>query len=464
MLITHYLGVFLVLLLITALGLYSGSRVKSAGDFAVGGGKAGAGLVAGAVMGTLVGGASTIGTAQMAFIYGFSAWWFTLGGGLGCIILGCFYAGQLRAGGITTLPQMLAGEYGRTVATTASILTSLGSFLSIVSQVLSGVALITSISGLSPLPATLLAVFLMASYVMFGGVWGAGIVGMAKTVLLFFMVGFCGLMSLYWQGGWNAFVSVLPADKFFNLAARGITVDVGNGLSLVLGVLTTQAYIQVTISARTLRLARIGLFASAALMPLVGLAGVFVGLYMRIHMPQINPASALPLFVLEHMPPLFAGMVLGTLLVAVAGTAAGVALGLSSMFCTDIYRVYLNPGAGDKTLLRVFRLTLACIFIAAALVSAGNLGSLILNWSFMSMGLRGAVAFGALTAAIYLPGRVSPSFALYSMLLGPFFILLGRPFLGGVIDPLFPGVAASLLVLLAGYLRGARKRKNTPAK
>ena len=34
-------------------------------------------------MGTLVGGSSTIGTAQLAFDYGISAWWFTLGGGVG---------------------------------------------------------------------------------------------------------------------------------------------------------------------------------------------------------------------------------------------------------------------------------------------------------------------------------------------------------------------------------------------
>ena len=42
-------------------------------------------------MGTLVGGASTIGTAQLAYSFGFSAWWFTLGAGLGCVMLAAFY-------------------------------------------------------------------------------------------------------------------------------------------------------------------------------------------------------------------------------------------------------------------------------------------------------------------------------------------------------------------------------------
>ncbi|MGL5694605.1 MAG: hypothetical protein ACRCXA_11045, partial [Peptostreptococcaceae bacterium] len=83
----HYVGAILILVLITGVGIYSGKKVKSAGDFAVGGRQAGAGIIAGSIIGTLVGGASTIGTAQLAYTYGFSAWWFTLGGGIGCLIL-----------------------------------------------------------------------------------------------------------------------------------------------------------------------------------------------------------------------------------------------------------------------------------------------------------------------------------------------------------------------------------------
>lgn len=80
MTVQHYIGAIVVLVLITAVGIYSGRCVSSAGDFASGGRKAGIGVVAGSIIGTLVGGASTIGTAQLAFNYGFSAWWFTLGG------------------------------------------------------------------------------------------------------------------------------------------------------------------------------------------------------------------------------------------------------------------------------------------------------------------------------------------------------------------------------------------------
>jgi SSS family solute:Na+ symporter len=452
----HYAGALAVLLLITALGVCSGLRVKSTKDFASAGRKAGPGIVAGTIIGTLAGGASTIGTAQLAFVYGLSAWWFTLGGGLGCLVLAFVYARPIYESGVGTMPQILSREYGRKVATAALALTSLGTFLSIVSQVLSSIALITSVSVVPPWVAMALSVVLMVAYVTFGGVWGAGIVGVAKTILLCLGIGICGVLAAVADGGLWAGFAALPAERFHSLFARGVAVDFGAGLSLVIGLITTQTYLQGIVAGKSLGAARAGLFGSAVIVPLLGIPGILVGLYMRIRFPEMNPAAALPVFVLEYLPALIAGMVLATLLVAVVGTAAGLALGLTSMFCQDIYGVYRNPAAGDAALLRISRVVLVVILIAAALVSAGNLGSLILGWSFMSMGLRGAVAFGVLTAAIFLPGRIPRRYAMWSMIVGPMCILFFKPWLGAVIDPLFIGLAASALVLMAGL--AARKR------
>lgn len=457
----HGVGALLVLAAITAVGLYSGSKVKTAGDFSSGGRKAGAGIVAGSIIGTLVGGASTIGTAQLAFQYGFSAWWFTLGGGIGCLVLTVFFSKPIYNSGVSTLPQIFSRAYGRNAGTAATLLTSVGSFLSIVSQVLSGIALVTSVSAMPPLPATALIVVLMLCYVVFGGVWGAGYVGIAKTILLNVAVGGCGFLALTLQGGLTAFTTALPQAQYFNLFARGIAVDGGAGLSLVLGILTTQAYIQAMMSARTLRLSRAGTLISALLIPAVGVGGIFVGLYMKLNRPEIAAGMALPLFVVENMPPLLAGMILATLLVALVGTGAGVSLGLSTMISNDIYQVFINKSAGDKRKLLVSRAIIVFVLIAAALFSTGNIGSLILGWSFLSMGLRGAVAFGPLCTALFLPGRIPPKYALLSMIVGPAFVLIGKFTLPPTIDPLFPGVAANLLVLSTGFLSARLKESRS---
>lgn len=46
------------------------------------------------------------------------------------------------------------------------------------------------------------------------------------------------------------------------------------------------------------------------------------------------------------------------------------------------------------------------------------------------MGLRGAVAFGPLCTALFLPGRVPRSFALGSMLAGPLLVLVAGIIMG----------------------------------
>ena len=458
----HYAGSILVLLLITALGLYSGSRVKTAGDFVSGGRKAGSGIVAGSIMGTIVGGASTIGTAQLAFTHGLSAWWFTLGGGMACLVLGCVYAKPMHESGCSTMPQMIAREYGQTAATTTAVLTSLGNFISVVSQVLSCAALVASIALLPAGAVTALTVLLMLAYVTFGGVWGTGIVGIAKITLVAVSVGLCGLAALCWQGGIGAFTAVLPPERYFNLVGRGVSKDLGAGVSLILGIVTTQAYIQAIVSAKSLRVARTGAVISAAIIPLIGMAGVLVGLYMRVHFPDIVPATALPLFVLTYVPPLFAGMILATLFITAVGTAAGVSLGLSTILCNDIYCVYGNPAASDARKLLVSRLLLAGILVVAGVISLMNIGSLILEWSILSMALRGVAGFGILTAALFLPGRIPASFALGGVLAGVACTLVGIPLFGHIVNPLFPGVGVSLLVLAAGFVWKRRGQREKP--
>ena len=98
----HVVGMLATIGLIVGIGVYSGRKVASAADFSSGGGKAGAWIVCGAIMGTLVSGQATIGTAQLAFSFGMSAWWFTLGSGIGCLILAIGYAAPFRRSGCTT--------------------------------------------------------------------------------------------------------------------------------------------------------------------------------------------------------------------------------------------------------------------------------------------------------------------------------------------------------------------------
>ncbi|MDR2390852.1 MAG: hypothetical protein LBE84_04125 [Planctomycetota bacterium] len=123
------------------------------------------------------------------------------------------------------------------------------------------------------------------------------------------------------------------------------------------------------------------------------------------------------------------------------------------MLCGDIYRIYLDPQASDKRMLMMSRAIIFVILAGALLLISGNMGAMILNWSYLSMGLRGTVAFAPLCAALFLPGRIPARYALAAMGIGPLLILIGSFILPAGVDPLFLGMAGSLLIMGVGIGR-----------
>lgn len=454
----HILGVAFTLLIITAVGAYSGKKVKTASDFSVGGKKASSAIVAGTIMGTLVGGASTIGTAQLSFLYGFSAWWFTLGAGIGCLILALFFTGPLYRSEKETIPQILSEEFGGLAKPISSVFISVGIFLNIIAQILAAMALITSMFKINPLIAAIIAIALMSAYVIFGGVWGTGLVGVAKLILLYISVIIGGILAIRCGGGIGHFTSYFPKVPYFSLFGRGFLIDGGACFSLILGVLSTQTYIQAVLSGKTLRDSKTGALISAFLIPPIGIAGIFIGLFMKMNYPNIDPATAFPQFVLNYMNPWVGGVVMATLLIAVVGTGAGLSLGISTILTKDIYKNYINKKANDSKLLNVSRSIIILTLILALTFTTGNMKSLILKWSFMSMGLRGATVFAPLCAALFMKGQVKNNFAIASMVLGPLSVILGKMILPQNIDPLFLGILISLVFIVLGKLACSDKR------
>jgi SSS family solute:Na+ symporter len=161
-----YFGMLLGLTLIIAAGIYSGKKVKNSSDFSVGSHKVGYSIIAGTITGTLVGGASTVGTSELAYTYGFSAWWFTLGAGLGCLILGLIFVKPIYRTGNETISQILAEEYGDKVGLISSVFVSIGMFINIVAQILAAVAIISSLFKITAFAASCIATLLMILYVV----------------------------------------------------------------------------------------------------------------------------------------------------------------------------------------------------------------------------------------------------------------------------------------------------------
>lgn len=437
------------LLLVAVLGILSARGVKSAEDFSVGGRSAGAAIVSGSIVGTIVGGAATMGTAQLAFSAGLSAWWFTLGSGIGLLVMAAFYAGPFRRSGLETISQYLVAHYGRAAGPVVSVASSLGIFFSIVASMLTSVHLLATVFGMRPEAAAGITVLIVVAYVFFGGINGAGLSGIFKLAVLYVTLVVAGATAFRSAGGTVGLQAFFPAEPWFDLFGRGFWLDAGNAVSLVVGIISTQTYVQALFAARDARTAAVGSLAAALVTIPIGLPSIMVGMYMHESHPEILPIDALPLYLMHSLPGWLGGAAVAGLLLSSVGSVAGLALGVGTMVSRDILGELLG-WRGARRLLWLNRGCILAITLAAALFVFGNMQSLVLEWNFLSMALRGVGIFVPLTLAIFCPGRLPPKAALASMVAGIAAALAGNAIHPAANVPLFAGLAASLAVAVAG--------------
>ncbi|MDR3563644.1 MAG: sodium:solute symporter family protein [Negativicutes bacterium] len=443
------LSLAVTILSVMALGLHSARKVKSAHDFSIGGRSSGAAIVSGTIVGTIIGGAATMGTAQLAFCVGLSAWWFTLGSGIGLLIMSVFYAGPLRNSGMETISQYLVLHYGRAVGPVTSIASSLGIFFSIVASMLSSVHLLSSVFRLSAEGAAGITVIIVIAYVFFGGIKGAGLSGIFKLSLLYLTLLVAGATAFNALGGMSGLETIFPADPWLNLFGRGVWLDVGNAVSLVVGIISTQTYVQAIYSARDTRTAAIGSLVAAFVTIPVGLPSIMIGMYMHTNFPDMLPINALPMYLLYNLPEWLGGAAITALLLSSIGSVAGLSLGVGTMISRDIISELFGV-CGARRLLWLNRACILIISLCASLFVFGNMQSLVLTWNFLSMALRGVGIFVPLTIAIFYPGKLPPKAALCSTIAGVVSSLLANIFYPEYNMPLFLGLAVSLLIALIG--------------
>ena len=495
----HIIGIILTVGLLLAVSILSGRKVKDAKAFTTGG-KSGSWMVCGAILGTLVGGQSTIGTAQLAFSFGLSAWWFTIGAALGALVLGVAYAGPLRRSGCSTLMEIVKKQYGRRAETVGSILFLVGIFISITSQLLSSSAMISSLFGTSTTLALAIGAVLIAALVLSGGIKSAGAGGIVKLVLLYISSIAAGvavwkighglggiresIAAIYESPQLAAMNDITCAEdihrRYGTFLARGPLKDLGGCLSLTLGVVCTQTYAQGIWSAATTRKAKRGAVYCAALIPLIGAACTLVGMYMRGHyvtatehaallaageqLPEgigvmDNSLQAFPTFILTHLPAWLGGIALGTLLINILGCGSGLVLGAATILTRDVYGNILTAlrRTPRVSLLTQTRLSIVLLLLLAVVMGHFMQRSFINDLGFLSLGLRAAALLLPLSCALWLPGRFNARAVTASMIAGTV-VMLTAGILNLLGDAMYYGLFASSIAMLFGLKRAGVHR------
>ena len=452
----HLVSLVLTLILTMLPGIIASRRIKSADDYNVGGRSAGVGMVAGSIIGTIVGGAATVGTAQLGFKLGLTAWWFTLGSGIALLIMAAFYAKPLRASGLTTVAEFLVTNYGKPAGWLATVSSCAGIFFSIVASTLTALHLVAGIFGVNLYISALLILLITAGFVFLGGISGSGMAGIIKIILIFASIFVGGVLAYGDLGGSAGLTAALPAQPWFTLFGRGVEDGLFSLCSMIVGVISTQTYVQALFSAKDSKTAAVSCVTAACIVIPVGLPSVMIGMFMHINHPEINSIDALPLYLSTYLPDWLGGIGLAALLLSALGSIAGLALGIGTMISRDIISK-LWRSATAVNLLWASRFSVLLAAAAAIVFVFFHLESSVLEWNYLSMALRGSGIFLPLTFCVFFPRRVRASMGVAAMGAGIFAALFWKHISPWQINSLFPALVYNLIFLAVGLYWGNKK-------
>ena len=447
----HIISLILTLVATILPGIIAARKIKSADDYNVGGRRAGVGMVAGSIIGTIVGGAATMGTAQLGFKLGLTAWWFTLGSGIALIIMAIFYAIPLRRSSLTTVSEFLVNNYGKVAGPFTSISASAGIFFSIVASTLTALSLVAGLFNVSIETSGVIVLLLTVAIVFFGGISGAGMAGILKILLIFGTIFVGGIISYLDMGQWQGLKVAFPEYPWFSLFGRGVEDGLFSLVSMIVGVISTQTYVQSIFSAKDSKTAAAGCITAALVVIPVGLPSVMIGMFMSKMHPEINSIDALPMYLVTYLPEWLGGIGLGAILISAMGSLSGLALGVGTMISRDLVK-NIWKSANSTNLLWASRISVLLVTICAIVFVFFHLDSSVLEWNYLSMALRGSGIFLPLTFAVFFPGKVNRKFGIMAIIGGIAVACLWKYIAPWKINGLFPALACNLLFLIPGLL------------
>ena len=363
-------------------------KIKGLDDYLVAGRKHGVFITAGTLVATVIGAGSTIGASGVAFYVGISASWYLLSACLGLVLLAFTFAPVARRMSLYTIPQFIENRYGIVAGIIAIGLGIIGLIMFLSAQIYA-MGILTSQLTTLPLPLTIiLSGLVVVFYTWRGGNWA---VHWSDNIQMWWII--VGLFAMSLVGiplvGGFANFSTPPIAKGFeavgpqwfnpltqqpctpwNIFALG-NVVFGWIIMSITWHFTMQSTAQRVMSSKDPSTAKYSCLLAAGVIVPLGLMVALSGMTARVLYPTLPPPSdiaqgvALPALVQGILDPVLGGVVLAALIAVVMSTCDSTLLAASTIVVKDVYQRWINPRAGDYTLLRISRELTLVIGLAA---------------------------------------------------------------------------------------------------
>ncbi|NIG55319.1 sodium:solute symporter family protein [Chitinophaga sp. Cy-1792] len=274
--------------------------------------------------------------------------------------------------------------------------------------VLYPVAKLVSVSlGFPLVPCTIVLGLMMIAYTAIGGLWAVMVTDILQFVILTAAVLLVLPMSLHSAGGWQQFTHRVPED-FFSLVNGEYTIGfivafalyhisyIGGNWTFV------QRYTSVDSpkSAKKVALLFAGLY---LISPLIWMLPPMIYKSINPSLTGLNAENAYLEVCRLVLPPGLMGLMLTGMYFSTSATANTTLNVTSAVITNDIYKGVINPGASDRQLIRVAR-------ISGLLLGIGMIGIALMVPAVGGM-IEVVISIAAITGG---PSLLPPLWALFS--------------------------------------------------
>src|SRR5262245_52511102 len=462
---------FAYLAVLIGIGLYAQRRKKDAEDYFVAGRRIGPLTIACMWVAAWIGGASIVGTSARVYAQGITGIWYIIGIAIGCLLFGLTVARRVKQVGDQdrhlTYPDFIEKHYDNRTRAVATITTVLAYSAYSAGQLAAAAAILQVLVGWSYGSCLLLAGAIVTLYTAAGGYLAVTYTDRVQVSLVLLGIVAVGLpVAISQTGGWSEMRAVLPASHY-DFGAQGWDRVAALVVSMVLSFFVAMDSFSRSFAARDAATARRGALLAPFLMLPIAIAVAWLGLAAAVLYPDpASSASILATFVLDRFPVGLKGLMVIGILSAVMSVASISVLTASANYARDIHQRYLRPELSSDGMLRVG---------TWASLGAGGL-ALLMAWKMRDIVDILQFGFTINSAGLFLPtiaalwsDRIPGRAAFWSTLASLATVIAWRVAAdlgaGGVfaIDPLWPGLAVSALLLLALTPLGRRRTEGATA-
>jgi solute:Na+ symporter, SSS family len=459
-----------------AIGIYAGTRVKNATDFALAGRSLPLAMVITTTFATWFGAETVLGISAKFVSGGLSSVIEDPFGAATCLVLvGVFFAGKLYRMNLMTIGDFYRQRYGKSVEILCSIAIIL-SYLGWVAAQITALGLVFNIvsnDAISIEAGMVIGTLSILIYVVYGGMLAVAWTDFIQMIVLVVGLSIVAMLASNSAGGAEKVIALANEKDLFKLLppanVKDIMFFIAAAITMMLGSIPQQDVFQRVMSAKDVETAQRGAIIGGLSYLVFAFVPMFIVLSAVIVMPEetqkllaSDPQKVLPTLIIKTMPFVAQVIFFGALLSAIKSCASATLLAPATSFIENIYK-HFRPNMTDRQALLGFRVALLIFTIAVLSYAIATRGTPIYEMVSSAYQVTLVSAFVPLSFGLYWKGANTTG-AIAAIVLGvsSWLLCIATPIGAEVPAPLVGVVLAAVGMLAGSKLARASDRRDLP--